>query len=81
MSCADWKRCSGFFSRQWRTIRSRPGETFWFVTERSGGSSLQDRRHRVGGRVAVERALAREHLVEDRAEGEDVAARVGRLAA
>ena len=38
---------------------------------------LQDRRHRVGGRVAVERALAREHLVEDRAEGEDVAARVG----
>ena len=42
---------------------------------------LQDRRHRVGGRVAVERAPAREHLVEDRAEGEDVAARVGGLAA
>ena len=42
---------------------------------------LQDRRHRVGGRVAVEGALAREHLVEDRAEGEDVGARVGGLAA
>ena len=50
-----------------------PGEMFWLVTERSGGSSLQDRRHRVRRRVAVERALAREHLVEDRAEGEDVA--------
>ncbi len=42
---------------------------------------LQDRRHRVGRRVAVEGALAREHLVEDRAEGEDVAARVGGPAA
>ena len=42
---------------------------------------LEDRRHRVRGRVAVERALAREHLVEDRAEGEDVAAGVGGPAA
>ena len=42
---------------------------------------LQDRRHRVRGRVAVEGAAAREHLVEDRAEGEDVAARVGGPAA
>jgi hypothetical protein len=25
---ADWNRRSGFFSRQWRTIRSRPGEMF-----------------------------------------------------
>jgi hypothetical protein len=41
MSEADWNRRSGFFSRQWRTIRSRPGETFWFVTESSGGSSLR----------------------------------------
>ena len=40
-SCAEWKRCSGFFSRQWRTMRSRPGEMFWFVTERSGGSSFR----------------------------------------
>ncbi len=42
---------------------------------------LQDRRHGVGRRVAVEGALAREHLVEDRAEGEDVAPRVGGPAA
>ena len=41
----------------------------------------QDRRHRVRGRVAVECALARQHLVEDRPEGEDVAAGVGGLAA
>ena len=41
---------------------------------------LQDRRHRLAGRVAAERALAREHLVEDRAEREDVAPRVGGLA-
>ena len=38
----------------------------------------QDRRHRVRRRISMERALSREHLVEDRAEGEDVAARVGR---
>ena len=38
-SPADWKRCSGAFSRQRRTMRSRPGGTFWFVRERSGGSS------------------------------------------
>ena len=38
-SCAEWKRSSGFFSRQWRTTRSRPGATFLFVAERSGGSS------------------------------------------
>src|ERR1035437_3162657 len=30
-SRADWKRSAGFFSRQWRTMRSRPGE-------KSGGS-------------------------------------------
>jgi len=38
-SCAEWNRSSGFFSRQWRITRSRPGWTFLFVAERSGGSS------------------------------------------
>ena len=42
---------------------------------------LQDRRHRVRGGVAVESASAREHLVQDGAEGENVRARVGRPAA
>ena len=41
---------------------------------------FQDGRHCVGGGVASEGALARKHLVEDGAEGEDVAARIGWLA-
>ena len=42
---------------------------------------FQDRAHGVGGRVAVEGALAGEHLVEDGAEGKDVGARICRLTA
>ena len=70
----------GVFSRQCRTMRSRPGD----VLVRRGDVRRvfpQDRVHRLGGRVAAERALARQHLVEDRAEREDVGARVGGLAA
>ena len=37
-SRADSNRSSGFFSRQWRTIRSSPGWMSLFVCERSGGS-------------------------------------------
>src|SRR5580704_11620062 len=40
-SRADWKRKLGSFSRQWRTIRSRPGETCRPVSVSSGGSSLR----------------------------------------
>ena len=39
----------------------------------------QDRRHRVGGRVAEECTPSGEHLVQHRSEGEDVGTRVGRL--
>ena len=41
----------------------------------------QDRAHGVGGRVTLEGALARDHLVENGAEAEDVRARVHRLRA
>jgi hypothetical protein len=41
---------------------------------------LQNRAHRVGGRGAVERPLARQHFVENRAQAENVGARVERLA-
>src|ERR1019366_10385851 len=40
---------------------------------------LQDRRDRLGRRLAVERPLPREHLVQDRPEREDVAARIRRF--
>ncbi len=45
-----------------------------------GGSSRQDGGERVGRGRTGERALSREHLVENGPEGEDVAARVGRAA-
>lgn len=40
-SLADWNRASGCFSRQCRTIRSRPGWTFGFDALSSGGSSFR----------------------------------------
>src|SRR5215469_12996522 len=40
-SLADWKRSSGFFSRQCRTMRSIAGETARLVSLRSGGSSFR----------------------------------------
>jgi hypothetical protein len=40
-SCAEWKRASGSFSRQWWMIRSRAAGTCRFVDERSSGSSLR----------------------------------------
>ncbi len=72
-SCAEWKRSSGFFSRQCRTMRSRPGWMFLLVAERSGGSSLRIADIESAAESPLERPLARQHLVEDRAEGEEVA--------
>ena len=80
-SRADWNRCSGFFSRQWRTMRSSARREILVRQREIGRVFPQDRGHRVRGGVAVERAVAREHLVEDRAEGEEVAAGVGRPSA
>ena len=79
-SCAEWNRCSGLFSMQCRTIRSRPGEHALVRDGKVRRLFPEDRRHRLRGRVAVECSLAREHLVENRAEREDVASGVGRLA-
>src|SRR5260221_12128969 len=52
----------------WRDALVRGGEVGRLLPE--------DRRHRLRGRVAAERVPAREHLVEDRAEGKDVRPRV-----
>src|ERR1700759_3547437 len=46
MSWADWKRCAGCFSRQWRTMRSRAGGMAaglngFVLVAKSGGSSLR----------------------------------------
>jgi hypothetical protein len=40
-SRADWKRSSGFFSRQWRTMRSRTGLRAPLLSAISGGSSFR----------------------------------------
>src|SRR5262245_43926942 len=40
-SLADWNRCSGFFSKQRRTILDSTGETFELVSVRSGGSTVK----------------------------------------
>ena len=45
-----------------------------------GGGLAQDSRHRLGGGLAGEGSLAREHLVQHEAEGEEVGAVVGHLA-
>jgi hypothetical protein len=52
------------------------------VGQREVGRILpQDRRHRVRGGVPAESAFAREHLVEDGAEREDVGSGIGRMPA
>src|SRR5262245_6970860 len=40
-SLADWKRCSGFFSKQRRTILSKAGLIFAFISLSSGGISFK----------------------------------------
>ena len=67
------------FSRQCRTIRSRAGRNVLVrLRTSSGGSSFRIAVHRLDGRVPAERSPARQHLVEDGAEREDVGAVVRR---
>ncbi len=80
-SRADWKRSSGRFSRQCRTIWSSAGETLDASRTELGRLLLQDRRHGLGGGLALERSAPGEHLVEHHAEREDVGAVVGDSAA
>ena len=77
MSLADWNRCSRSFSRQCWTTRSSAGEMFLPDSDSSGGSSRRMAAI-VSALVSRRNALAREHLVEDRAEREDVGAVVDR---
>jgi hypothetical protein len=41
MSCADWKRCSGFFSRHRCTTRCKLEGTLGLICEILGGSSCR----------------------------------------
>src|SRR5579862_6521580 len=45
-SDADWKRCSGFFSRQRCTTRCNAGGTLVVTCENARWVFVQDRRHR-----------------------------------
>ena len=75
MSLADWNRFSRSFSRQCRTMWSRAGEMLRPDSDSSGGSSFRIADDRVARGVPLERLPARQHLVKDRAEREDVRAR------
>ena len=81
MSRADWNRSSALFSRQCETSRSSGGRDVAPGLDERGRILLQDRAHHVGRRVAAERPVPREQLVEHRAEREDVGAGVGVLPA
>ena len=81
MSRADWKRSSGFFSRQCRMMRSRSGGRSRRARVKPRRIRLEDRAHRLDRRVRLERLPPGEHLVEDDAEREDVGAMIDRLRA
>ena len=80
-SRADWKRSSGFFSRQCGTMRSSARRDVLRRRRELRRLLLQDRGHRLDRGVAPERPPAGEHLVEHGAEREDVRAVVDGLPA
>ena len=79
-SRADWKRSVAFFSRQRLTIRSSAGGTAGAASSRSFGSSFRIAFIVSTARRPLERAAAAEHLVEDRAEREEIRAVIRRPA-
>ena len=80
-SCAEWNRSAGSFSRHRATIRPSAGEACSVARRELRRIRLQNRVHRLDRRRAGERAFGGQHLVEHRAEREDVGARVGLLPA
>jgi hypothetical protein len=66
---------------QARETRRQPGRGRVAPARERSRLLLENRRHRFRGGVALERAAAREHLVQHGPEGEDVGTRVGRVAA
>ena len=79
-SCAVWKRSSGSLARQVSTTRSSAGGVIGCDARDRRRLVVHDRADEARLALAVERLLAGRHLVEHRAEREEVAARV-RLAA
>src|SRR6266496_3552790 len=74
-SRADWKRLSGSFSRQCRTICSNAAGTSFPPKRISGGSSLSTAVI-VSTSVSPEKALAGKHFIQHGTETENVAAMI-----
>ena len=68
---------SGCLARHRRTMWSRVGGVSCCSVAICGRLAFENRRHGARGTAAIERRTAGDHLVDDGAEGEDVAAVIG----
>ena len=78
-SCAVSHRSSGDFARHLRTSRSTRRRRQRLQRRQRGRLRVHDVADQARGAVPRERPLARQHLVEDRAQRPEVGPRVGRL--